>query len=242
MAQLRDRLADSDEIVEARRQKTQAVYAALVETYGLRVWNSSHDPLGELIMTILSQHTSDINSGRAFNNLLHTFKHDWLAIMNAPTDQVAAAIKSGGLANIKSKRIQEVLAEIYNRYGSLNLDFLDTLPLQAARDILNSFKGVGPKTTACVMMFSLGKPVLPVDTHVHRVSQRVGLIGPKVNAELAHIRLEAQLRPAQIYSFHVNMITHGRKVCKALRPLCEVCSLQEWCNYYHQVFLPAQRL
>lgn len=246
MAELRHRLnAETSDpaqnvTLEKRRAKTQIIFDLLIETYGLPRWQQYYDPLSELIMTILSQHTSDKNSGRAFQNLLDAFQHDWLAVLNAPTDKIAEAIKIGGLANIKSKRIQDVLAEIYDTYGQLNLDFLDSLPLNEARSILNKLKGVGPKTTACVLMFALNKPVLPVDTHVHRVSLRLGLIPLKTTAEQAHLLLEAQLEPAQIYPFHVNMITHGRRICKALRPRCPDCPLQEHCDYYYQVYLPEQ--
>lgn len=243
MAELRHRL--KSETVEPselanRQAKTQIIFDLLVETYGLPRWQQYYDPLSELILTILSQHTSDKNSGRAYQTLVDTFNHDWMTVLNAPTDKIAEAIKIGGLANIKSKRIQDVLAEIYDTYGKLDLDFLDDLPLDEARSILNKLKGVGPKTTACVLMFALNKPVLPVDTHVHRVSLRLGLIPIKTTAEQAHILLEAQLKPEQIYPFHVNMITHGRRICKAPKPRCPECPLQEHCDYYYQVFLPEQ--
>lgn len=156
----------------------------------------------------------------------------WEEVRDAPTDELAHAIKSGGLGNIKAPRIQEVLRRISGERGELNLDFLLTTPADEAKAWLAGFKGVGPKTAACVLMFACGMPVLPVDTHVYRVSQRIGLIGPATNAEKAHTELEALVEPDKRYSFHIYMISYGRDVCHAQRPLCEKCVLSELCSYY----------
>jgi endonuclease-3 len=156
-------------------------------------------------------------------------------VLEAPTDELYETIKSAGLGNIKAPRIQAVLAEVRARRGSWDLQFLRDLPLPEAKRWLRSLPGIGPKTAACVLCFACNLPVLPVDTHVHRVSQRLGLIGPKVSADAAHELLEVALPPDSVYAFHVNMIVHGRQVCRALRPLCERCPLLDLCPYGMQL-------
>jgi endonuclease-3 len=215
------------------QEKIQEVYNALANYYGELEWRPRIDPLSELVLTILSQHTSDTNRDRAFDQMREHFP-TWEEVRDAPTSELAEAIRPGGLANIKAPRIQSVLRLISEERGSLDLDFLATMPVEEAKAWLSGFKGVGPKTAACVLMFACGLPVLPVDTHVYRVSKRLGLIGERTNAEKAHAVLEEMLAPEQRYTFHVDMITHGRQVCKAQRPLCELCVLQDWCNYFHE--------
>lgn len=215
-------------------QKIEPVQMALAEHYGDLVWRPSIDPLSELVLTILSQHTSDGNRDRAFASMKARYP-TWEAVADAPAEELADAIKSGGLGNIKAPRIQKVLREVWEERGSWDLTFLAGLPLDEAKAWLAGFNGVGPKTAACVLMFACGLPVLPVDTHVYRVSQRIGLIDARTNAEKAHDVLEAMLPPDKRYTFHINMITHGRKVCKAQRPLCEICVVREWCNYYNRL-------
>jgi endonuclease-3 len=211
--------------------KVHAVHAMLAEHYGPRVWRGRRDPLGELVMTILSQNTTDRNSGRAYTALRRRFP-DWQAVIDAPTAEVYAAIQPAGLGNVKAPRIQHTLAAIQERTGTLSLDHLETMSLEEARAWLLSLDGVGPKTAACVLLFALGKPALPVDTHVHRVSLRLGLIAPRTSAERAHALLEAALPPDTVYAFHLNLIQHGRLVCHARRPACERCSLTEQCAYF----------
>jgi endonuclease III len=213
------------------REKTLLAHELLAQTYGPRRWRGGRDPLDELVMTILSQNTSDINSGRAYHALRKRFS-DWHAVLAAPTSEVYEAIKPAGLGNIKAPRIQRTLQAILERRGELRFDFLNDLPLEEARAWLLSLEGIGPKTAACVLMFALGKAALPVDTHVHRVSRRLGLIGPKVNADKAHLLLEAALPPEAVYAFHLNMIQHGRLICHAQRPSCERCSLRDICDFY----------
>jgi endonuclease III len=215
-------------------EKTLLAHDLLAQTYGPRRWRGGRDPLDELIMTILSQNTSDRNSGRAYHALRQRFS-DWQAVLAAPTSEVYEAIKPAGLGNIKAPRIQRTLQSILERRGELRLDFLDALPMEEARAWLLSLDGIGPKTAACVLMFALGKPALPVDTHVHRVSKRLGLIAPKVNADRAHTLLEAALPADAVYPFHLNMIQHGRLVCHAQRPACERCGIREVCDYYKQI-------
>jgi endonuclease-3 len=196
--------------------------------YGQPEPRRSDGPLAELIQTILSQNTSDVNTERAFAGLWAQFS-TWEAIRAAPASAIADAIRSGGLAQVKAPRIKAVLESIERDRGELNLDFLGGLPLEDARAYLTSLGGVGPKTAACVLLFALGMPALPVDTHVHRVSKRLGLIGPTVNAEAAHSILEAAIPSAEMFDAHMLLIRHGRMICKALRPRCDACPLADVC-------------
>ena len=202
----------------------------LTAFYGPRRLHGTRDPLDELVLTILSQNTSDRNSGRAFRLLKQRYP-DYQAVLEAPTAELYEVIKPAGLGNIKAPRIQAVLAEILRRQGALDLEVLRSLPMAEAKAWLTSLPGIGPKTAACVLCFACGMPALPVDTHVHRVALRLGLIGPRVNADAAHDLLERALPPEQVYSFHVNMILHGRQICHALRPECPRCPLLEICDY-----------
>jgi endonuclease-3 len=213
--------------------KLTDVHQRLVEVYGIPEWRPDGDALGGLIGTILSQHTSDVNSDRAYQQLVATFP-TWEAVRDAPQEAVAAAIRPGGLANIKAARIQEVLRVLSERLGGgpPSLAALDTLDLAAAEAYLRALPGVGPKTAACVLLFSLGRPAFPVDTHVWRVARRIGLIGPRVSAEAAHERLGQAIPPAWRHTLHVNLITHGRRICHAQRPACERCALRSLCDYY----------
>jgi len=189
------------------------------------------DPLDELINTILSQNTNDLNRDRAYHALRAKFP-TWEAVRDAPTGQVIAAIKSAGLANQKGPRIQKVLRRITKERGELNRNFLRDLPAAEAKAWLISLDGVGPKTASIVLLFALGKPAFPVDTHIHRVTGRLGLIPPKTSADKAHEILEDLVPPEWYHSFHLNVIEHGRQVCKARRPLCERCVLQKQCDYF----------
>ncbi len=211
------------------------VYERLVERWGVPPWEPDGDALGGLVATILSQHTSDVNSARAYERLRSGFP-DWSAVRDAPEEAVADAIRVGGLAQIKAARIQRMLRALSERTqapdAALDLGYLEDLSLEAARAELLSLPGVGPKTAACVLLFSLGRPAFPVDTHVWRVSKRVGLIGPKVTADAAHTALEFQIPPEWRHTMHVDLIRHGRGICHAQRPDCERCPLRARCQYY----------
>ncbi|HEU5200930.1 MAG TPA: endonuclease III [Ktedonobacterales bacterium] len=213
--------------------KLQRIYDLLIQAYGEPEWQPDGDPLGGLIGTILSQHTSDVNSERAYRQLVATFP-TWEQVRDAPVEQVAQAIRSGGLANMKAPRIQEVLRVLTSRLngGPLSLDLLKTRQLSDAREYLRSLPGVGPKTVACVLLFSLGLAAFPVDTHVLRVSKRLGLIGAKVSADQAHVVFERIVPAEWAYPLHVNLIRHGRQVCHAQRPDCAHCPLLLECAYY----------
>ena len=213
-------------------ERIRWLYERLVETYGIPPWNPDGDALGQLIATILSQHTSDVNSARAYERLTQTFT-EWTAVRDAPLDAVADAIRVGGLAQVKAERIQRVLRALGERQGGvLDLRYLDALPHAEALDSLTALPGVGPKTAACVLLFSLGRPAFPVDTHVWRVTRRLGLIGPKVTANAAHRALEQQIPPEWRHAMHIDLIQHGRRVCHAQRPDCERCPLQARCQFY----------
>ena len=207
---------------------TQIIYL-LTEEYGSITWRSRTDPLYELIVTILSQNTSDLNSRRAFNSLLSKFG-TWQAVAEGSVDEIAEAIKLGGLAQVKAPRIKHILQHIQEQRGSLELKFLKKMPVVEAKAWLRSLPGVGPKTAACVLLFSLGKPVLPVDTHILRVAKRLGLIDSRVSAEKAHEILGNMVPPRYVYQFHIHMIEHGRRVCKAQRPRCRECALLRVCR------------
>lgn len=208
--------------------KALEIHARLVREYGDRPWQSRADPLSELINTVLSQNTSDLNSGRAYESLRAALP-TWEAVRDAPVGQVEAAIRCGGLAAIKAPRIQRILTGITAQHGNLDLCFLDDVPVDEARRWLMSLEGVGAKTAACVLMFSLCKPVMPVDTHVHRVSRRLGLAAEKDSPERTQEALESQVPPGDRYAFHINLIAHGRRTCKAQRPLCGECVVAGLC-------------
>jgi endonuclease-3 len=219
------------------------VYEALIVAYGEPQNEPDYDPLGGLIGTILSQHTSDINSERAYRQLITTFS-SWEEVRDAPTHRIAEAIKSGGLANIKSVRIQDVLQTLTEQQqaqgGTKSLaeflyDELAKRSTDEAWQYLRKLPGVGPKTAACVLMFHLDLPALPIDTHVWRTSQRLGLIGPKVNADQAHTLFAKVTPPEWVYPLHVNLISHGRQICHAQRPECSRCPLYGECAYVGSV-------
>ncbi len=196
--------------------------------YGEPVWRPHGDPLAELVLTILSQNTSDANSGRAFMRLVRRFP-DWRALMEAPMSEIEREIAVGGLAKQKAPRIKASLEAVWAARGSFDLEFLRELPLNEAKIWLRKMKGVGPKTAACVLMFSFGRPALPVDTHVHRVAQRLGLVPERATAEQAHDILEAMLEADLVFPFHISLIKHGRRLCRAQRPRCEECPLLDGC-------------
>jgi endonuclease-3 len=212
----------------------EAMLKQLERAYGVPRWQPTHDPLGELIATILSQNTSDVNSDRAYAALRLAYP-TWEAVLQAAPAKLAAVIRSGGLATLKSQRIQAILDALKQRYGGLSLDFLMEMPMPAARAFLADFPGVGPKTIACVLLFACGQPAFPVDTHIHRVTTRLGLLPAGCTAERAHTVLEPVIPSHKVYSAHVNLIRHGRSVCHARRPDCQHCCLRRWCRYPQQI-------
>jgi endonuclease-3 len=218
---------------ESRQEKYEAVYQLLIEAYGLPDWRPHLEPVDELISTILSQNTLDVNRDRAFDTLQERFP-DWQSVMEAPEEEVREAIRSAGLANQKAPRIQNALRQIRDKNGDLSLDFLEEMNLDEAKAWLTNIKGVGPKTAAIVLLFAFGRPAFPVDTHVHRVTGRLGLIDANVSAEKAHQVLEQIVEPEAFYAFHLNLIRHGREICTARNPKCDQCPLTEHCLYYER--------
>jgi endonuclease-3 len=207
---------------------TAQVLRLLRKEYGPREWQPGQDPLSSLIATVLSQNTADVNSHRAFAALVNRFE-SWESVATADVNELAEAIRAGGLADIKARRIKLILHEIKGKHGSLDLSFLDNVGLAEAKAWLRQLPGVGPKTAGCVLLFSLGKPAMPVDTHVFRVAKRLGLIGARVSVEKAHEILESLVPPKNVYEFHILMVEHGRRACKAQRPRCAVCVLRALC-------------
>jgi endonuclease-3 len=216
---------------EARRARYAPVAALLREHYGYPTWRQHLAPLDELVNCILSQSTSDTNRDKGYDALLARYP-SWEAVRDAPPVEVVETIRPAGLANQKGPRIQEVLHTISAERGELSIDFLRDLPLDDARAWLMSLNGVGPKTAAIVLCFAFNRPAFPVDTHVHRVSERIGLLPPRTNAEKAHPIMEAIVPPADYYAFHLNMIAHGRAVCRARQPNCDQCPLTAHCDFY----------
>jgi endonuclease-3 len=218
-----------------RRALAEAVLERLDERYDHPRWTGPRlDPLSELVLTILAQNTSDVNSHRAFV-LLRDRYPEWEAVLAAPTDELASVIRPGGLPNIKARRIQQVLAEIRDARGGFDLAFLGELPVPEALDWLTALPGIGRKTASIVLLFCFGKPLVPVDTHVHRVARRLGLIGPKTDATQAHALLEEATPDGMAYPMHVDLIRHGRDTCRAPRPICGLCPLTDLCPYYRLV-------
>jgi endonuclease-3 len=204
------------------------VIARLSAAYGTPEWRPHGDAVSELVLTLLSQNTADYNSGHAFSRLLQRFP-DWQSVLDAPVSEVEDAIRPGGLAPTKAPRLQALLAEVKARSGDFDLRFLEDLPLDQAREWLRTLPGVGPKTAACVLLFGMGRPGLPVDTHVHRVSMRLGLIAPKLAPDKAQTQLEAEVPEQDHYAFHVLLIKHGRHRCMARSPNCPECPLLPQC-------------
>jgi len=210
------------------------VLKLLSAEYGEKRWRRQQSPIEVLVQTILSQNTSDRNSGRAFERLLASFG-SWEDLADAGVGEISHSIKAGGLGVVKAGYIKQALEEIRRRRGDFELGFLRELPVDEARNWLKQLPGVGMKTASCVLIFSLGMPALPVDTHVFRVAERLGLIGSDVSVEKAHKLLEGLVPPRDVYKFHVLLIEHGRRICKAQRPRCNACVLREVCPSYEKL-------
>jgi endonuclease-3 len=208
----------------------------LRETYGEAVLVPHRDPVHELVLTVLSQHTSDGNRDVAYGRLRERFS-SWQAVADAPESDVADAIRPGGLANIKAARIQAILREL----DGDDLTWIEEAPLETSRDYLCSLPGVGRKTAACVLLFSYGLPDIPVDTHVDRVGKRLGMFRPRAGFAEEHDEMLRLVSPEDAYDFHMNLIRHGRLVCKAQRPRCGECTLRRMCPYAREAAAAAGR-
>jgi len=200
----------------------------LNKEYHIGEWRQRYDPVTELVLTVLSQNTSDVNTRRSFQRLRDAFG-SWEEVAGAGVEEIASAINPGGLARVKALRIKAILEQILRERGSLDLGFLRRRPLAQAKAWLRRLPGVGPKTAGCVLLFGMGRPALPVDTHVYRVSKRLGLIDSRVAPAAAHDILEEMIPPQRVYQFHLTMIEHGRRICRARHPLCWRCVLRDGC-------------
>ena len=214
----------------SKARECKSILSTLQESYGPANWRKGYEPISELVFTILTQNTSDKNAEKAFNKLTSHFA-DMDQLLEADITQIQPLIAEAGLSNIKAPRIKNALKTIKARRGALDLWFLQALPPKQAKEWLRSIDGVGPKTAAVVLCLSLGIPALPVDTHVHRVTKRIGLIEPKVSAERAHDELEAIVKPADMLEFHMQIIRHGRTICQSRSPRCQECPLARDCRY-----------
>ncbi len=223
-------MSDAKEM-ERLAAKALAVHEKLLEFYGTPEWRNPLPPIDELVSTILSQNTNDVNRDKAFDSLTAKFS-SWEEVRDADTDEVIEAVRIAGLANQKGPRIQNALRQITEKRGELNIDFLKTYSNQEAMDWLTQFKGVGHKTASIVLQFSLDMPAFPVDTHVHRITGRLGLREEKMNPDKTHVLMEELLPPETYYAGHLNLIRLGREICHARKPDCPACPLTEWCDYY----------
>ena len=213
------------------RESIPYIVQNLKAVYGVPKPERRLDALDVLIETILSQSTTNANSRRAFESLKQRFPQ-WEAARRAQVSSIESAIKSGGLAKQKSVRIKELLNEILKRRGSLDLSFLKRISLDEAGQFLASLKGVGPKTVACTLLFAFDRPMFPIDTHIFRITRRLGLIPEKCSDGEAHDLLGQMIPKKRYYEVHINLIRHGRKVCRPRDPLCGQCCLIDYCEYY----------
>lgn len=211
------------------------IHERLLNNYGEPTWRNPLPPLDELISTILSQNTNDINRDRAFVALKQRFP-TWEDVHDADTQEIIDAIRPAGLANRKGPRIKKILYEIEDQRGLLDLDFLGEMTVDEAREWLLQFKGVGPKTAAIVLLFSLNKPAFPVDTHIYRITGRLGIRPQTMNPDSAHLHLASLFPPETYYSAHLNIIRLGREICTARKPDCLNCPLQDLCKYYKEEY------
>jgi endonuclease-3 len=219
---------------QSQIKKAQKVYQILFRFYGQPTWRNPLTPLDELMSTILSQNTNDHNRDTAFQNLKNIFPF-WEQVRDAPQEEVINAIRSAGLANQKGARMQSILQQITLERGNLDLTFLAEQSAEKARQWLLRFKGVGPKTASIVMQFSLNHSAFPVDTHIYRVSGRLGLRPVKMNVEKTHELMEQLFNPDQYSTAHLNIIRLGREICIARKPQCLDCPLQKKCSFYNSL-------
>lgn len=216
--------------LKQKQAKYRQIAPLLENEYGRKHWKR-HDGMDELISCILSQSTTDANRDRGFD-ALKTQYENWEQVHHAPTDELIETIRPAGLANSKAPYIQGSLEGIFEERGEYNIDFIEDMPVDEAKKWLQNLPGVGPKTAAIVLCFGYNRPAFPVDTHVHRLGKRIGLLPEKISTNKAHEHMEAIVPDDEFYAFHLQLIYHGRAICKARNPQCEICPLQQYCDYY----------
>ena len=217
--------------LRALRARAKRIDSTLTRLYGRKDVEGEEDPVDTLVETILSQNTTDRNSHKAFQVLKRTYPR-WEHMLGENQKKVANLIRSGGLADIKAGRILEALEFIRRSRGELNLEFLRDMTPADADKWLAQMKGVGPKTRGIILLFALRMPAFPVDTHIHRISGRLGLIGKKTSREKAQEELARLVPQTEFYNFHINLIEHGRAICQARRPRCGECKIRVFCDFY----------
>lgn len=219
----------------AESLRARAIFDALIAYYGEPIFTPGSDPVIELIGTILSANTNDVNSGRALDTLLAEIerdgKPDWSLVGEMPLERLKRLIRVAGMYNSKAPAIVESLAQIYQQRGAYNLDFLATIPVDEAMAFLTSLPGVGHKTASIVLLFCFNRAAFPVDTHIQRITQRLGLATRKATPEKIKGIWESLLPPETFYPLHINFIRHGRTLCQARIAHCDICPLREWCDY-----------
>lgn len=226
---------------ETLSERAMAIYHRLLETYGERPLTPRREPMHELVSTMLSHRTTQKNESLAFHRMWDRYG-SWEAIRDAPFEELAETIEQAQFPGAKAENIKKALTRIIEEHGKPSIEFLREIPTEEGLAWLRSLPGVGIKTASLVLLFCFSKPVMPVDTHVHRVSQRIGLIGPKANAEAAHGLLIDLLPhdPHVLFNFHISMLKHGQKICIWGRPRCEKCPLTDLCDYYQTHRAPKQ--
>ena len=222
------------EIMPEHHERLRLVNERLNETFGFPIWREPLPAVDELVSTFLSQNTNDVNRDKAFAAIRERYA-DWHEVCEADPDAFMQVIRVAGLANQKGPNIQAALRRIWEERGEIDLEWLRELPVEEAREWLLSFKGVGRKTAAIVLLFSLGRPAFPVDTHIYRVSGRIGLRPLGLDVENMHKYLEAAADPADYYALHLNLIRLGREICQARKPACFRCPLVDMCQYPDKV-------
>ena len=220
--------------LKTKQEHYRQVSERLREHYGYPDWRQHLPAVDELVSTILSQATSDTNRDKGYFALKERYP-DWEHVRDAPVKEIEDTIRSAGLARQKAPRIKAALQYITDTVGEINLDFLETMDINEAKAWLTSIDGVGPKTAAIILLFTYNRAAFPVDTHVHRVTKRLGLIADNINAEKAHLIFEEIAPPENYYADHLNIIRHGREICKARNPRCEQCILTAYCRYYQNL-------
>lgn len=211
--------------------KIRRCESALAEVYGRPVWGGPSNPVEMLVETLLSHNVNDVNRDRAYQRLRERFP-DWDDVADAALEEVAEAVRPAGFPAIKGARIQTALRTIREQFGSISLDALLGWTDEQAKEYLRSFPGVGPKTAACVLCFAMGRPVMPVDTHVGRITRRLGLVPERATAEEAHDIMDSITPPELVFPFHVEMIRHGRALCRPTKPACDRCPITAECEFY----------